>query len=186
MSKFVQKSERSIELPLGCKDLLDVEAIRTWTPPELWLRTGPEVWWDRLAYCEGFLTGLLQSAGRTVLVNISVFQGSAHVEVFPGHTGPFVVAWWNGATQQQAVASAFEEAGVQIYGWVPHPTALQKLVRGLLVLWAAKRKNRRWLGCVLPGKPSASARLICQLLRNGYSLGALNNIAFSYHAPKKA
>jgi hypothetical protein len=62
VSEFIQQSKRSIELTPGRKDLVDVEGIRNWKPtvnPD-W----PPVKTDQLAYMEGYLTRLLQSAGN--------------------------------------------------------------------------------------------------------------------------
>ena len=62
VSEFIQQSKRSIELPLGRKDLIDVEGIRNWKPtvnPD-W----PPAKTDQLAYMEDCLTRLLQSAGN--------------------------------------------------------------------------------------------------------------------------
>jgi hypothetical protein len=84
MESFPEMPKRSIELPLGCKDLPDVEARRSWTSHREGTR--PKIWGDQLACCEGFLAGLLHQAGGTVLVGISVFQRRGQVHLLPDPT----------------------------------------------------------------------------------------------------
>src|SRR5215475_12826789 len=69
MGKFVEKSQRGVELPLGCKDLIDLEEIRNWRPPIY--RYWPQATTDRLAYIEGSVAQFLQFERSSKLVVIS-------------------------------------------------------------------------------------------------------------------
>jgi hypothetical protein len=60
MSDFVQRSNRSLDLQLGCKDLMDVEAIRDWKAASHPDKFRP-LTEDRLAFVEGFLAGRLKA-----------------------------------------------------------------------------------------------------------------------------
>src|SRR2546428_11532429 len=112
MSEFIQKSNRSIELPLGCKDLIDVEEIRNWKPAG---RSNWSTWKeDQLAYLEGYVTRLLESAGKSTLVGISRHLDWGQVMVIPDAdlVASVIFASWNGAAQEQAVRDVFEGAGI--------------------------------------------------------------------------
>src|SRR5438552_1007007 len=112
MSEFIQKPKRSVELPLGCKDLLDLEEIRNWAPV-IRPNWGQEAT-DKLAYMEGYLSRIMGSSGKFMLVSISRNLDQGWVTVVPDAdlAGSVVLAWWNGSAQQQAVRVAFEEAGL--------------------------------------------------------------------------
>jgi hypothetical protein len=169
VSEFIQRSDRSIELPLGCKDLLDLEEIRSWKPG-----TGhsqPNISTDQLAYLEGYLAGLLESSGGSVLVGISLFQGMGHVYLIPDAAlqAPVIFASWNGASQEHALRRALEEAGLQ--------PATEPVGR-----WKA---SRTWK-YLLPPSPAAAARAIGQIFRTGYGLGDLASVTLWYHEPRTA
>jgi len=169
MSKFVQKTERSIELPFGCKDLGDLEEIRNWKPGTP--KSRPKIQVDRLAYLEGYLDGLLQSSSGHVLVGISLFQGRSHLHLLPESAlpAPVLFASWNGTAQEQAVRTALEEAGLE--------PATEPVGR-----WTAKRA----LKYLLPGDPTFASRLIGQVLRTGYGLEDLTEVTIWNHEPRNA
>src|SRR5437588_116481 len=112
MSASFPNPTRSVDLPQGCKDLMDVEDIRNWTSlaNQSW-RAWPS---DQLAYMEGFLAGILHEAGRSPLVCISAHSDRGHVMVRPDPdpAGPAVFAHCSGKAQKQAVKAVFEEARI--------------------------------------------------------------------------
>jgi hypothetical protein len=169
MSEFVQRSERSVKLPFGCKDLGELEEVRNWRGGAL--KTWPMIQVDQLAYLEGYLAGLFESFGGHVLVGISLFQGRSHLHLLPDSSlpAPVLFASWNGAAQEPAVRTALEEAGLE--------PATEPVGR-----WKAKRT----LKYVLPGEASLAARLIGQVLRTGYGLGDLAEVRIWNHEPKTA
>ena len=169
MSDFIQRSDRSIELPLGCKDLLNIEEVRNWKPVTGHNR--PKLSTDKLAYLEGYLAKLLESAGNSALVGISVFQGMGHIHVIPDATIPAAVifASWNGAAQELAIRNALDAEGLQ--------PAAEPVGR-----W---KTGRSWK-YLLPGDPSCAARAIGQVFRSGYGLGDYTSITLWHHEPKTA
>ena len=163
MTKFVQKSERSIELPLGCRDLIDVGDVRDWKPvthPD-WLTQTT----DRLAYIEGYLARLLQSGSSPKVVVISRFQDLGQVMVIsdPNIVASVLFAIWHNAAQKQALDGVFEEAGLT-------PVAEP-----------GRWKSEHSFKYLLPADASAASQLIGEVLRGGYRLGDLSVINLSYH-----
>jgi len=161
MSEFIQNPERGVELPLDCKDLIDIDEIRYWTPvahPDWPPRTT-----DKLAYIEGYLARLLQTAGESPLVFLSCNQERGQVMVIrdPDPVGPAVFASCNGAAQEQVLRAIFEEAGM-----LP--------ITGPVGRW----KGKCSLIYPLPVDPSMAARFIGEVFRAGYGLGDLASISF--------
>lgn len=169
MSQFIPKPSRSIELPLGCKDLIDVDAVRNWQP---FARPNwPTRLVDQLAYMEGQLGGLLESAGKSVLVGTSRFQGQGSVMIIPdADLGMRVMfGFWYNVAQAKGVRAVFQEAGVQ-------------RLTGPVGRWKAKRS----LKCVLSPHPVVAARFVSELFRVAYGLGDLARVTLWYHEPKAA
>ncbi len=75
MNSFPEMPKRGVELPLGCNDLIDVEAIRNWTGNEHpgW----PKRTLDQLGYMEGYLTRLLESAGNAAILSVRLMRAKA-------------------------------------------------------------------------------------------------------------
>ena len=165
MSEPMWKSPRSIELPLGCKDLSDVSQMGNWEPsatPSNW----PKRTEDKLAYSEGYLARLFTSVSKGAIVSISRFQDHGSVTMIPdAELGAlFVAVSWNGATQERAVRAVFEEEGIspveRADRWKPH---------------------KRGLRYALPAEPVVAAKFIGKLFRDGYGLGDLSRVVFWYH-----
>lgn len=167
MSEFIDKPRRSPELPLGCKDLIDVDEIKNWKPAGRPL--APWYTTDKLAYVEGQLAHLIALGGKTKLVAASRSYDSASIMVIsddlPAST---LFAIWHNTEQQAKVRAYFNEAGLRE---ITEPVG-------------------RWkkTGCVTYGLPSnanTAARLVAELLRTGYGLGDLSTTHLSYHGPDK-
>lgn len=169
MSDLVQRSKRSIELPLGCKDLIDVEDMRSWKGASLpdWFKPPTT---DRLAYMEGFLARRLESAGKSILVVMSrhLDQGQLSVDADSDLIEPVIFAVWNGATQEQTIRDVFEEARIS--------RATEPVGR-----W----KGKRSLKYLLPIDPSKAVRLIGEVFRMGYGLGDLSFVSL-WHYERRA
>ena len=154
MSDFVQPSERSIELPLGCKDLMDVEGVHHWKAacrPD-WFTSPKE---DRLAYIEGYLARQLELAGKSALVAVSRHLDRGHVFIHADDdlSANVVFAKWNSAEQEQMLRGVFDEAGI--------PAVADPVGR-----WKAKKS----LKYLLPTDSCVAVRLIGEVFRNGYGL----------------
>jgi len=166
MSDFIQRSNRSIALPLGCKDLMDVEAIRDWKAA-----SHPDVFKpltkDHLAFVEDFLAERLETAGHSTLVGIWRFldRGQIFVHKDPELVVPVVVAIWNGPAQEQAIRGTFEDAGIS--------AATEPIGR-----W---KEGKRLLKYLLPTATSKAAQLIGEVLRVGYGLNNLSMVSLYYH-----
>jgi len=165
MNKFVQKSERSVELPLGCKNLIDVGEVRDWTPvthPN-WTPTT-----DRLPYIEGYLARLFQLGNSAKVVVISRFQdlGQVMVRSGPNIVASVLFAIWHNAAQRQALDGVFEQAGL---------TPVAEPGR-----WKAKHSFQY----LLPEDSCAASQLIGEVFRTGYGLGDFSVINMWYHEPR--
>ena len=167
MSKLVQKSKRSLELPLGCKDLIDVDSIRNWS--KLDRPDWPKRTLDQLAYMEGYLAGLLQSAGKTALVCVGRSENRGTIMVVPASDlpGSVVFAMWNSAAQEQALRAVFDEARISP-----------------LVEPVGRYKANKCLKYPPPPGPSDAARFLGGLFRAGYGLEDLAPITLWHHEPK--
>jgi hypothetical protein len=160
-------TSRSVDLPPGCIDLMDVEGIRYWNT--LARQSWPAWPADQLAYMEGFLARILQLAGDSSLVCISAHsdRGQVLVRPDPDPTGPALFAECSGAGQAQAVRVLFEEAGISP-------------ITGAVGRWRTK--------CLfvypLPRDPVAAARFIGEVFRDGYGLSNNALISFRYASKK--
>jgi len=161
--------KRSVELPSGGKDLIDVEEVREWEPVPH--RDHPRQTTDRLAYIAGPLARLLESVGKSKLVIVSRYQNQGQIMVIsdPGLPTPIISALWHRATQAQAVRSVFEEAGIPA-------------ITGPVGTWKTKDE----LKYALPVEASEAARLIGEVFQAGYGLEVLSVINLSYHERKRA
>ncbi len=167
MKEFIGKPSRSIELPLGCKDLTDVPDKRNWKPVARPNWPNREV--DQLEYLEGRLARLLELAGKSVLVGVSRHQDRGEILVIPDADLCMAVifASWNGAAQERAIRTVFNEASS---AQVPEPVGR----------WKAKRA----LKYRLPSHPPEAAHFIGELFRAGYGLDDLASVSLLYHEPK--
>ncbi len=170
MSDFPQMPKRSLELPLGCKDLMDVEAIRNWKPAVH--RSRPfRAKTDRLAYIEGQVAELLQLAGTSKLVSVGRYGYDGQIMVIsdPDLSASAVFAHWRNGPEQEAIRNVLEEHGI--------PAITEPVGR-----WKTKNSLRY----TLPAEPSDAARLIGQVFCAGYGLGVLAVINLSYHERERA
>lgn len=170
MSDFPQMPKRSLELPLGCKDLMDVESIRNWKP--VVDRGRPfRATTDRLAYIEGQVAELLQLAGTSKLVSVGRYEDHGQVMVIsdPDLSASAIFAHWRNALEQEAVRNVFEEHAI--------PAIIEPVGR-----W----KTKDALKYTLPAEPSDAARLIGRVFCAGYGLGVLAVINVSYHERERA
>src|SRR5262245_2211731 len=109
MSPFPDMPERSIELPLGCKDLIDVAEIRKWQTARHWL----DVVQDQLAYMEGYLTRLIESTSESYGLWLSRFQDRGSVSVVRDSQlkDKVLFASWSSIVQRRNLEAFFAESG---------------------------------------------------------------------------
>jgi hypothetical protein len=170
MSDFPQMPKRSLELPFGCKDLIDVETIRNWKPVADRVRPFRATI-DRLAYVEGQIAELLRLGGTAKLVSVSRHHDHGQLMVIsdPDLSVSAVFAHWRDAHEEEALRKVFEEQGISS-------------ITGPVGGW----KTKDALRYILPSEPLDAARLIGQVFCNGYGLGALAEVNLSYHERKRA
>jgi hypothetical protein len=170
MSEFPEMPIRSVDLPYGCKDLLDVDAIRNWKPAGERVRPWRETT-DRLAYIEGQMAELFQTAGRSKLIYLSRHEDHGRVLIISDNdlNASVVAASWRNAVELEAIRSVFDEARV--------PSRTEPVGH-----WETKDA----LKYALPAKDSDAAGLIGQVFRAGYGLEALGVIKLLYHDRKPA
>ncbi|MEI7935246.1 MAG: hypothetical protein WCK27_01035 [Verrucomicrobiota bacterium] len=159
MNKFVNYGKRSITLPEGCKDLIDV--LRLDEPAAGPTRAEP----GSLADVEAHIARQLQAAAK--FSALLIFWGHAvnHIQVVLIHGRLSLRAnmedW--GPTEA-AVREMFEQAGIVLVGKPLKTPAAPTPVRG----WP------------LPRSAGAAAGLVCGLLRRGYGVAEAAGLQFYY------
>ena len=148
MSRFVNFGKRSIELPAGCKDLIDVLKLGKRSPVPTWPYTSAA----RLADVAKHLSVLLERAPKCR--NLVIWHQNNYVHLINDQgvlTALVVIHEDTG--REQAIRRVFEAAGIA-------PTHDEEVAGGSV----------RVLRYVLsPGAPNIE-ELISHLLRNGYGL----------------
>jgi len=159
MNRFVNYGKRSITLPEGCKDLIDV--LRLDKPTSGPARAEP----GSLADVEAHIARQLQAAAK--FSNLVILWGhtvnNIQVVLIEGTLNLWAGMEASGPTEA-AVRKVFAQAGIPLAG-APFKT----LVAPTQVL-----------GWQLPGNPGAAAGLICALLRNGYGVADAARLEFHY------
>jgi hypothetical protein len=141
MNEFVNFRKRSIELPAGCKDLIDM------LPPPRETRMPVE----GFAHIERYLSRIFQAGAkrRSVIVWSLDYQEHVHVSNRDGVLSLMVVVDTQDAIREEAVLRLFREAGVipvrdedgrgdgiqlraLIYPLTPSVPAAADLIRSLL------------------------------------------------------
>jgi hypothetical protein len=162
MNTFKTDPKRTIELPIGCKDLIDLDDIRNWT--SLADQSWPPPTTDQLAYMEGFLSQILEACRPSPFVIMSAHTDRGHVMVLPDRfsAGPALYPESSGPGQKTTVPATFVELGIE-------PT---------------QRTGRWGKKCPvlypLPSDPSAAASFIAQIFRTAYGLNDFAPISFLY------
>jgi len=159
MNEFVNYGKRSITLPEGCKDLIDV--LRLDKPT-----SGPDTGEPgSLADVEAHIARQLQAAAKASI--LVILWGDAvniiQVVLIKGTLNLFACMKAEGPTEV-AVREVFEQAGI--------PLAHEPL-KTLAV-------PTQVLGWQLPGTAGGAARLICDLLRCGYGVAEAARLEFYY------
>jgi hypothetical protein len=165
MNDFVNPNTRSISLPIGCKDLIDVVAIRNCKPDTHCKHTR---FGDHLAVIERDLPRLLQPTGKFPRVVIATHyrkhleEDRGYVSVIQGcvSEGPVVDAICKDRSQEQLVQSAFAKKRIS-------PVLEPKRLR-------SKRSLTRY---PLPTDIFVAAQLIGEIFRAGYGLDNRTMIA---------
>jgi hypothetical protein len=159
MNEFVNYGKRSITLPEGCKDLIDV--LRLDKPT-----SGPDPGEPGgLADVEAHIARQLQAAakfsillilwGHAVnIIQVVLIEGTLNLWAGMEAWGP----------TEAAVREVFEHAGIPLAG-----EPLKTLAAPTQVL-----------GWQLPGSAGAAAGLICDLLRSGYGVAEVARLKFYY------
>ena len=159
MNEFVNYGKRSITLPEGCKDLIDV--LRLDKPASGPARAEP----GSLADVEAHIARQLQAAAK--FSALLIFWGHAvnHIQVvlIQGRLSLRANMEDWGPTEA-AVREMFEQAGIPMVGEPLKTPAAPTPVRG----WQ------------LPRSAGAAAGLVCGLLRTGYGLAEAARLEFHY------
>jgi len=158
MNEFVNFQNRSIELPAGCKDLIDV------LPPPREVRMPVE----GFAHVERYLSRLFQSAAKRRSVVIWSLDYQEHVRVSnrDGLLTLMVLVDTQDAIREQAVLRLFREAGI--------PPLRDEDGRGDGI-------PLRVLFYPLSASVPESAALIRSLLQSVYGIAHDAGLLFHYH-----
>jgi hypothetical protein len=144
MSEFVNYQKRGIELPLGCKDLIDV------LPPPREARIPAE----GLAHIERYLSRLLQSPTGCRSVWICSFTIPLHLSLVYSK-GLLRALIFLTTEREEPVRAVLSRAGIL-------PT--QDNIMG------GDGPFSRFLLCSLPADVARAERFVSELLRSGYGL----------------
>lgn len=157
MRGFIQNSKRSVELPFGCKDLIDVDSIRNWRVDGT--ASGLISTADRLAYVDGQLSRLLEANGPFPLVSLShrVAVGRVSIIRNTGLFAPVLSVHYNGPPDERAVRYLLEESEILL---ITEPVG--------------NRRTKNVLQSQLPADTTAAVQLIGRILREGYGLDEFN------------
>ena len=149
MNKFVDFGKRSVELPAGCKDLIDVLQL-TKRRPVSTLATHPA---EGLGDLAKHLSSLLEPGAKSRSLVITWHEMN-YVQLMNQEGVVTALAIVDEKTRrEQAVRGVFGAAGLT--------PILDEAVAG----W-----SMRMLGYTLPGGAPSTEELISDLLRNGYGL----------------
>jgi hypothetical protein len=162
MNKFVNYGKRSITLPEGCKDLIDV--LRLDKPASGPARAEP----GSLTDVEAHIARQLQAAAKISFLLILWSHEVNHIQVvLIGGTLNLWATMEAWGPTEAAVCEMFERAGIPMAGEPLKTPAAPTQVRG----WQ------------LPRTAGAAAGLVCDLLRTGYGLAEAARLEF-YHVEK--
>jgi hypothetical protein len=162
MNPFPEMPERSIELPLGCKDLIDVEEVRKWQTAQHWR----DVVQDQLAYMEGYLAGLIKSTRGSYSLWLFRFRDHGGIMVVRDDQlkDQVLFASWSSIVQRRNLEAFFAESG-----GVPISPPVGR--------W----KTHRSMLYRLPPGAAAAAQFAGEVLRGGYGLPDRARVDLRYH-----
>jgi hypothetical protein len=159
MNKFVNYGKRSISLPEGCKDLVDV--LRLDKPASGPARAEP----GSLADVEAHIARQLQAAAKFGALLILWGHATNHIQVvLIEGTLSLRASMESWGPTEAAVREVFEHADIPLAGNPLKTTAAPTPVRG----WQ------------LPRSAGAAAGLVCGLLRRGYGVAEAARLEFYY------
>ena len=174
MNPFVNLQKRSIQLPKGCKDLIDV--LR---PPRVWGAVGETIYYgepfpkaDRietggLAHVEHYLSRLLQSAAKrkTLLISSPDWRAWCVLAHYDDVLTVTVFVECSESLREEAVRGLFIEAGIA-------PT--------VDYVSSAEGVPKRGLAYPLPADASRAAQLTAELMRRAYGVTDVAALDFLY------
>jgi hypothetical protein len=159
MNPFVNLQKRSIQLPKGCKDLIDV--LRQPRARGIVRERG------ELAHIEHCLSRLLQSAAKRKALFILSLDGQAAC-VLAHHDGVLAVTVWfecRNSVREEAVRGLFVEAGI-------NPTMDD--------VKSSAGVPMRGLAYPLPTVAPRAAQLTAELMRRAYGVTEEASLVFLY------
>ena len=167
MNPFPEMPERSIELPLGCKDLIDVEEVHKWQTARHWW----DVVQDQLAYMEGYLARLIESTSGSYGLWLSRFQDHGSVVVVRDNQlkDQVLFASWSSIVQRRNLEAFFAESGSVA---ISPPVGRWKTHRSMLYR--------------LPSGATAAAQFAGEVLQGGYGLPDRARIDLYHHEAPSA
>src|ERR1051326_1120682 len=162
MDGFPQMPKRSVDLPLGCKDLADAREIHEPNPAQ-WRQRRVA---DQLAYMEGYLAQLIESTGGSYGLWLSRFQDHGMVGVVCDSQlhDQVLIATWRSIVQQRNLAAYFGDVSA---------VAVQPRI--------GRWKTRHCMIYRLPADPTAAAGFAGQVFRGGYGFSDTSVIYLDYH-----
>jgi hypothetical protein len=158
MNEFVNFQKRGIELPPGCKDLIDV------LPPPREARVPVE----GLSHIERYVSRLLQSPGQLRSVWINSYSSETPVMFGILHTtkGLLHALIFMATERVSYIRDVLDGAGIQ-------PKQDDAIPPG-------DGRCTRFIACPLPVDAVLAARLVSELLQKGYGLSADVELEFRY------
>jgi len=168
VSQFINYQKRGVELPEGCKDLIDVLKLanqESLPEPDRTLVEG-------LADIEGYLSRMLASPAKSKFLAIFCFDPKPrtmlHFLSFGGVIHASLSVACTDPDRERAVRAVFAHAGI---------APVQDLA---VHVWGHAEAESRSLRYPLPATAREAAGIIIELLRTAYGLPETAKLGFKY------
>jgi len=168
VSQFVNYLKRGVELPEGCKDLIDVLQKGNQGSVHKPDRVAEE----GLANIEGYLSSMLASPAKRKFLSIFWFEHEDKICLpllfIGGVINALLLVACTDAERERAVRAVFAQAGI---------APVQDLA---VHNWGHAEAESRWLRYPVPATAREAACLIIELLRTAYGLPETAKLDFTY------
>jgi hypothetical protein len=162
MNPFVNPNKRSIALPAGCKDLIDVLQMAR---EELEIIRPERLESSGLAHVPRYVTKVIESLAKSVTLYIGSLQGKHAITVHRSASEFSIIPLMDMKVREKAVEEFFARKGIEA---------------SADFLIGQPAKTTRILGFPMPGQRSDAVALTIDLLREVYEFDDESGMEFMY------